>query len=56
MERTHHVFITVKGEELAEMVHSHLKRKGFLKNLPSSADYSIFDDGGEVCLEYIWEE
>ena len=56
MEKTHHVFITVKGDELFQLVHEDLKRRGILKNIPKDAEMNPFDDNVEVCLEYSWEE
>jgi len=56
MEKTHHVFITVKGEELERIVHNHLKSKGVLKNIPSNAERTSFYEGYEVCLEYQWDD
>ena len=56
MEKTHHVFITVKEDELFQLVHEDLKRRGILKNIPKDAEMNPFDDNVEVCLEYSWEE
>jgi hypothetical protein len=56
MEKTHHVFITVKGDELEEIVHNYLKKKGVLKNIPTQAEFQVFDNHYEVCLEYQWDE
>jgi hypothetical protein len=56
MEKTHHVFITVKGDELTRIVNNFLKNKGALKNIPSMAECVPFDNEYEVCLEYQWEE
>ena len=56
MEKTHHVFITVKGDELIKIVNNYFKNKGALKNIPSTAECIPFDDSCEVCIEYQWDE
>jgi hypothetical protein len=56
MEKTHHIFITVRGDELVKIVSNYLKNKGALKNVPSNADVVPFDEATEVCLEYFWDE
>lgn len=55
MKKSHHVFITVEGAELGNIVHNYLKRSGALKDVPASAECIPFDDSVEVCLEYQWE-
>ena len=56
MEKTHHVFITVKEEELFKVIHEYFKRIGALKDVPKDAEFRPFDENVEVCLEYQWEE
>jgi hypothetical protein len=56
MGKTHHVFITVSGDELTRIVNNYLKKSGALKNVPSAADIVHFDEATEVCLEYFWDE
>ena len=55
MEKTHHVFITVKEEELFKVIHEYFKRIGALKDVPKDAEFRPFDENVEVCLEYQWE-
>lgn len=56
MEKTHHIFITIKGDELTTIVYDYLERHGDLKNIPKTADVTSFDEDHEVCLEFIWDE
>lgn len=55
MKKTHSVFFDLPFDELMDLVHPILKRKGLLKDIPNDADRSLFD-GGEMTIEYHWED
>jgi hypothetical protein len=56
MKKEHSVFITIAGEELAQLINREVRRKGLLKNVKSTVEYELFDKDQEVSVEYKWEE
>ena len=56
MKKEYSVFIVLENDEILDILHSYIKRKGFLKDIPKSPDPVPFDDIGQISIEYHWEE
>ena len=55
MKKKHTVFIDLTAQETAELLHSVLKRKGWLKGVPKDAEMIPFENA-DFSIEYTWEE
>jgi hypothetical protein len=55
MTRDTTIIITVAGDELIEIIHSHLKKKRLLGGIPDQAETSLFNST-EVSIEYSWSD
>lgn len=54
MLKEYSIFLTVKDDELSEILHKEFKRRGLLKDIPSNAERELFE--GEVSIEYKWAQ
>jgi len=56
MKKESSVFIVLEKDEVLDILHSYIKRRGLLKDIPKSTDPVPFDDIGQISMEYHWEE
>ena len=55
-KKEHTVIITMGGEELCKLIDHEARRQGLLKDVKSTVEHHLFDQGQEVSVEYDWEE
>ena len=56
MKKEHSIFIVLENDEVLDILHSYIKRKGLLKDIPKNIDPVPFDDISRISMEYHWEE
>lgn len=55
MKKEYSVFVILNPQELIDLLHPILKRKGLLKGIPNNADCTPFE-AITTSIEYHWEE
>ena len=56
MKKEHTVIITIGGDELCKLIDHEARRQALLKDVKSTVEHHLFDQGQEVSVEYDWEE